>query len=130
VLPIAYYQKVIYYMKQCCQSAKRSGSVFRKRSVESVIFKKSSEAKHPRRVYYIYIYIYIYIIFYIYCVYIKKNMQKDKLAAECMKTCISVHCNIKMASIVVSSSTSMIKHSSINHLESSNYKLTNQHTNF
>ena len=57
-------------------------------------------------------------------------MQKDKLAAECMKTCMFVHFNIKMASIVVSSSTSMINHSSINHLESSNYKLTNQHTNF
>ena len=57
-------------------------------------------------------------------------MPKDKLATKCMKTCIFVHCNIKMASIVVSSSTSMINHSSINHLESSNYKLTNQHTNF
>jgi hypothetical protein len=27
---------------------------------------------------------------YIYCVYIKKNVQKDKLAAEYMKTCIFV----------------------------------------
>jgi hypothetical protein len=86
-----------------------------------------SFSKNPRKRL---LYIYIYIIFYIYCVYIKKNMQKDKLVAECMKTCIFVHCNIKMASIVVSSSTSMINHSSINHLESSNYKLTNQHTNF
>jgi hypothetical protein len=56
-------------LDQCWQSAKRSGSVFRKQSVGSVIFKKSSEAKRLGKVYYIYIkkiiYIYIYIIIYI-----------------------------------------------------------------
>jgi hypothetical protein len=47
----------------------------------SVIFQKSLGVEHPGSVYYIYIY--ITFIF-------NKNMQKDKLVAEYMKTCIFV----------------------------------------
>jgi hypothetical protein len=52
---------------QCYQSAKRSRSVFRKRSVGSVIFKKSSEAKR----------LYIYINLYILRLYSKKYVERQ-----------------------------------------------------
>jgi hypothetical protein len=116
---------ICLHMRQCCQSTKRSGA-FLGSEASGASFSKNPRKRSVLEA----SIIYIYINFYIYCVYIKKNMQKDKLVAECMKICIFVHCNIKMASIVVSSSTLMINHSSINHLESSNYKLTNQRTNF
>jgi hypothetical protein len=74
---------------QCCQKRER----FRKRERRKRHFSKilGSEAS-GKRLLYIYIYIYIYFFFlYIYCIYIQKNMYKDKLAAEYMKTCIFVH---------------------------------------
>jgi hypothetical protein len=39
----------------------------------------------------LYICIFYFYFLYIYCVYIKKNMQKDKLVAKYTKTCIFVH---------------------------------------
>jgi hypothetical protein len=66
-----------YPLEKRCQSVDRSGSI------GSIIFQKYRSGS-ILKAYVIYIYIYIYI-------YIKKkNMQKNKLAVEYMKTCIFV----------------------------------------
>jgi hypothetical protein len=73
---------------QCCTEQEWSESILEN---GSVIFQKSLGAERPENLYiYIYIYIYIYTYF-IYITFIfNKNMQKDKLVAKCMKTCIFV----------------------------------------
>jgi hypothetical protein len=55
-------------------------------NVRSIIFQKSLGGEASQERLYIYIYIYIYI----YCIYIQKDMQKDKLVAYYMKPCIFV----------------------------------------
>jgi hypothetical protein len=66
---------LLYSLQLCCQRAERSGSILASRSI---IFQKSSGVKHPGSICYIYIAI------------ILKKTQKDKLAAEYIKTCIFV----------------------------------------
>jgi hypothetical protein len=59
------YNKYMHIIGPCnvCISVARSGSVLGSKSIGSVIFQKSSEAKRPGSVCYIYIYIYIAFIF-------------------------------------------------------------------